>query len=48
MKVLVFTPYFYPEKGGVEQHTYALYSRMKELYNLDIVIITSGKKEEDK
>lgn len=44
-KLMVVTPYFYPESGGVANHTYNLYKRVAKK-NYEIIIITSGKKNE--
>lgn len=40
IKLLVVTPYFYPESGGVANHTYNLYKRIAKK-DFDIIIITS-------
>jgi glycosyltransferase involved in cell wall biosynthesis len=42
LKIMVVAPYFYPESGGVANHTYNLYKNIvKKGY--DVVVITSGR-----
>lgn len=41
IKLLVVTPYFYPDAGGVANHTYNLYKKMAN--KPKIAVITSGK-----
>ena len=43
-KILVVTSYFYPDIGGVANHTYNLYKYLSKYSENKIVIISSGKK----
>lgn len=44
IKVLVATPHFSSETGGVSSHTYNLYKRLVSNYNCRVVVVTTEKK----
>jgi glycosyltransferase involved in cell wall biosynthesis len=45
-KIIFVTPYFYPHSGGLENYVYNIASKLSEKYNWDIVVITSGDRNE--
>jgi len=47
MKLLVVTPYFYPQIGGVEKHTYSLYKGLRKKHNYEIVVVTSNPENKE-
>ena len=44
MKILIATPYFYPSVGGVQNYVRSISLGLKQDYNHDIIIVTSGEK----
>ena len=48
MKVLFITPHFPPSLGGVESYVFNIALRLKQMYNVEVVVVTSntnGKKQ---
>ena len=50
IKLMVVTPSFYPDSGGVANHTYNIYKILRNIYGFEIVVVTTndegGYKEE--
>lgn len=45
MKIMIIAPYFYPSVGGVQNYSLNIALGLKNFYNHEVCIVTSGKKE---
>ena len=47
IKLLVVTPYFYPKVGGAENYEKSILNILMNLYNYEIVVITSNHESKE-